>query len=65
MAKHHMTDVFAICVGSLESFTHHLGAQFCGGNVFEAATKGSNGSANTADYDDFTAHLNLLCIEID
>jgi hypothetical protein len=65
MAKHHMTDIFAIGVGSLQGFTHHLGAQLGGGNVLEAATKGSNGSANTADDDDFTAHLSLLCIEID
>jgi hypothetical protein len=59
-----MTNVFAIGVGALEGFTHHLGAQFCGGNVLEAATKGSNGSSNTADYDDFTAHLDLLRIEL-
>jgi hypothetical protein len=55
-----MTNVFAIGVGALEGFTHHLGAQFCGGNVFQAATKRSNGSANTADHYDFTAHLSLL-----
>jgi hypothetical protein len=55
-----MTYIFAFCIGTLKGFTHHLCAQLCGRNVFQAATKCTNGGAHTADNDYFTAHLILL-----
>ena len=64
MAKHHMANVFAIGVGALECFAYHLCAQLCGGNIFQATSKGTNGGAHCADNDYFTAHLYLLRIEL-
>ncbi len=55
-----MTDIFAIGVGTLECLTDNLCAQFGGRNILEAATKGSNGSAHTADNNNFTTHFGLL-----
>jgi hypothetical protein len=64
MAKHHMANIFAFCVGALEGFSHDLSAQLSGGNVFEAAPKCANGGAHCADNDDFTAHVGLLRFEL-
>ena len=63
MTKHHMPHVFAIGVGALEGFTNHLGGQVGGGHIFQAATKGTNGGAHTADYNYFTTHHGLLKFE--
>ena len=38
--------------------------QLCGGNIFQATSKGTNGGAHCADNDYFTAHLYLLRIEL-
>ena len=64
MPKHHMANVFAIGVGTLECFAYDLCAQLCGGNIFQTATKCANGGAHSADNDYFTAHLYLLRIEL-
>ena len=63
VAKHHMTDVFAVGVGALQGFAHNLCRQLCGGCVFQTATKRPNGGAHTADNNNFTAHLGLLDFE--
>ena len=60
VAKHHMAHVFAVYAGAVERLAYHLRGQFGGGNVFEAAAKGANGGAHSADDDDFTGHGDLL-----
>ena len=58
MAEHHVTDLFAVGVGTGQGFFHHQGGQLGRGHVFQAATIGANRGAHTADNDDFT-HLGL------
>ena len=54
MAKHNVSHIFAVYLGTGQRFAHHLRCQFGGGNVLEAAAIGSDGGANTADDDYFT-----------
>jgi len=56
MAKHHMADILAVGACAGQGFAHDLCRQLGGGNVLEAAAKGTNGGAHTADNNNFTAH---------
>jgi len=56
MTEHHMADILAFGVGAGQGFAHDQGGQLGGWNVLEAATKGTNGGAHTADNNNFTAH---------
>jgi hypothetical protein len=56
MAEHDMTDILAFDAGTRQRFTDHQRGQLGGRGIFQAAAKGSNGGARTADNYNFTGH---------
>ena len=56
MAEDDVADVLAVHMGTGQRFTHHQRAQFGGGDVFQAAAKGSDGGAHAAYNYNFTGH---------
>ena len=63
MAKHHMADVLAVGARTGQGFSHDLCGQLGRWDVLQAATKGTNGGAHSADNNNFTAHGNISRIE--
>src|SRR3990167_667977 len=64
VAKRDMADILAFDSGVGQRFTHHRRGQLGGRAVLEAAAKGTNGGAYTADNNDFTGHEVLLGVKI-
>jgi hypothetical protein len=56
VAEHHVAHVLALDAGAGDGLLDHGGGQVDGGDVLQAAAKGSDGGAHTAGDDDFTAH---------
>ena len=56
VAKHHVAHILAVHIGTGQRFADHLRTQLGGGDVFEAAAKGSDGGSDGADNYNFTGH---------
>ncbi len=59
MAEDHMAYVLAGHIGASQRLAHDQCTQRGGRHVLQAATKGTNGGAHTADDNDFTLHKEL------
>ena len=60
VTEHDVTHIFSFHLTACQCFTHDLRSQLAGRNIFQTATKSTNGGTDGAYYYYFTGHADLL-----